>query len=156
MKTSTKLTTLFIVCILIPFLTIGQTTNTHVITLNVETQQIVNPEIDEFCNFGQAEDTENKDFTIEANVGDVIMWKGVSSDAPSTDAVKIVSIDHESGTNFFGTGSLDNNGQDFVLGVIKSGNAGEEQKYTLRFTVFNGTSQRNGIFVIDPKIKILN
>ncbi|NNF20298.1 MAG: hypothetical protein HKN67_00010 [Saprospiraceae bacterium] len=130
---------------------------THVITLEVQTQQIAKPDLEPFCSFGQDQSISNEDFLIEVEPGDIIRWNAVSADAPGTDVVQITGINHASGANFFGAPGLNNNGQgNFVMGFINSGNPGEIQKYDIRFKVFNNGVQRNGTFIIDPKIKIKN
>ncbi|MCZ6898934.1 MAG: hypothetical protein O7F74_01720, partial [Bacteroidetes bacterium] len=74
---------------------------THTITLNVNTAEIANPNIGQFCNFGQPSTITNENFTIEVNVGDIVVWKGVSSSSPGTDEVKITAINHVGGKNVF-------------------------------------------------------
>jgi hypothetical protein len=89
------------------------------------------------------------------NVGDTVTWQGVSSNAPSTDVVNIVSINHEGGKNVFDQNVLKSNGQspERVSGVVKSRtDDGKKYKYKISFTVTNNGAKRNGMFHIDPKI----
>ena len=74
-----------------------------VVTLFVDTQSIQKPNDSAYCNFGQADGVSNEEFTIVANVGDTITWRGVSSSAPSTDVVSVVAINYEGGKNVFGS-----------------------------------------------------
>ncbi len=82
----------------------------HTITLNVNTGEIQKPNADEYCDFGQPSDVANRDFTITVNVGDTVIWEGVSTDAPGTDVVNIVSINHEGGKNVFDRNILKGDG----------------------------------------------
>ncbi len=132
---------------------------THWITLNVETGSVVKQNVNDYCNFGQEGDTPNEEYTIEVNLGDTIIWQGISSDAPETDIVNITSINHHGGTNIFGTNILRGNGEspEQVQGnVLKSTVGGNKKvyKYVIKFTVYNDGKKRNGTFQIDPKIKV--
>ena len=147
--------TLFFWILFLPIMLFSQEgPQNHVVILNVNTQKIKNPNIEADCNFGQDPNVSNKEYTIDVRPGDFIIWQGLSMDDPENDIVRIVSVDHESGSNFFGTSTLEDNGQGEVLGEVKFGLTGQVMKYTIKFTVFNGGEQRNGTFVIDPKIKI--
>ncbi len=126
---------------------------THTITLNVNTEEVRKPNASESCDFGQDPDISNEDFTIEANVGDTIIWEGVSSNAPDTDVVNIISINHEGGKNVFSQNVIRGDGQT-VTAVVENGDEGDEDKYAISFTVLNNGRKRNGMFRIDPKIKI--
>jgi hypothetical protein len=132
---------------------------THTITLNVNTAQVAAQNLSATSNFGQAAGIANEDFTLEVNVGDIIVWNGSPTAAVQTDAVKITSIDLdiESGINFFGSEKLtpNNQSQGVVLGIITSGNPGEVQKYSITFEVMNEGVSR-GSFTIDPKIQVKN
>lgn len=126
----------------------------HTITLNVDTGKIVKPNIDPFCNFGQPANISNRDYTIKVDIGDIIIWEGVSSSAPSTDIVNITSINHEGGVNVFGRNVLRGNGDspEIVIGRVLHGAPGDEDKYAISFTVYNNGEKRNGAFRIDPKL----
>ncbi len=128
----------------------------HTITLFVNTAEVTSQNTSVTCNFGQAEGVTNEDFTLDVKVGDIIVWKGVSTNAPDADMVSIKSINHEGGVNVFGKNVLRGNGQDpeVVTGVVVQGAPGEEDKYKVSFRVFNDGSKRNSTFHIDPKIRI--
>lgn len=126
------------------------------VTLSVNTGSIVNPNVDAYCTFGQGNGVSNEDYTTEANVGDTITWQGVSSSAPATDVVNITSINYTGGQNIFDQNVINgNNGNpEKVIATIANNTQGEEEEYTINFTVFNGSNRRNGSFSIDPKIII--
>lgn len=130
-----------------------------VVTLYVDTSKIDKNDVNAACNFGQALEIPNEEFTIEARVGDTITWKGVSTSAPDTDVVNIKSINHEGGKNIFGQNVLigDRETPEKVVGKVAS-TTGEEKtdvfKYKISFTVLNNGSIRNGTFHIDPKITV--
>lgn len=139
--------------------TFGSTSNvpqTHIITLNVDTGEITSTNTEETSNFGQAEGVSNRDFTTMAKVGDIILWKGVSSSSPDNDAVMIESINYEGGTNVFGRNVLKDTRQNpgVVLGTVTEGKEGDEEKYVISFKVYNNGTQRGGTYHIDPKIII--
>lgn len=99
----------------------------------------------------------NEEFTIDVNLGDTVTWEGVSSNAPSTDVVNIVSINHEGGKNVFDKNVLKGNGEtpEKVTGTaITKTDGGEKYKYKISFTVLNNGTKRNGMFHIDPKIAV--
>jgi len=126
-----------------------------VVTLYVNTSEINNQDVNASCDFGQDSGISNEEFTIEVNVGDTVTWQGVSSNAPSTDVVNIVSINHEGGKNIFDQNVLRSNGQspERVSGVVKARtDDGKKYKYKISFTVMNNGEKRNGTFHIDPKI----
>lgn len=127
-----------------------------VITLYVNTAQIDNRNINASCNFGQAAGISNEEFTTVVNLGDSVTWQGVSANAPSTDVVNIVSINHEGGKNVFDQNVLKSSGTpEKVTATAKQRTAGgEKYKYKISFTVTNNGSKRNGMFHIDPKIEV--
>ncbi len=128
----------------------------HTITLFVNTAEVTAQNTSQTCTFGQAGGVTNEDFTIQARNGDIIIWKGVSSNAPETDIVNITAINYQGGANIFDKNVLRGNGQEpeVVIGMIVQGTPGDEEKYTVSFKVLNNGSKRNGAFHIDPKIKI--
>ena len=129
---------------------------TRTVTLYVNTAQIDNQNVNASCNFGQDASISNEEFTIDVNVGDVITWQGVSANAPSTDVVNIVSINHEGGKNVFGENIIKSNGQapETVTATALYKTEGSKYKYKISFTVSNGVNKRNAMFHIDPKIDV--
>lgn len=154
MKSGSK----FIFLLFIALLTVSstETTETHIITLQVDTGAITVDNVNEVSNFGQGPGIPNEDFTIVVSPGDIVMWKGVSSTAPDTDEVLITSINHEGGARVFGRNTLRDNSQNpgVVLGVVSDGKEGDEEKYKVSFKVMNNGEKRNGTFHIDPKIQV--
>jgi len=129
----------------------------RVITLNVNTAQITNQNEYQVSYFaGQEENTDTRNFTIYVNPGDRIIWQGISSTSPDNDIVNIKSINYEGGTNVFDQNVLNNDRESpgIVIGVVKNGTEGFEEKYKISFTVFNNGVKRQGTFHIDPKIKV--
>lgn len=130
----------------------------HVITLQVNTADIQNPNVNDFCSFvGQEPGVSNEDYTIVASVGDVVIWRGVSSSSPD-DVVEIRAINHQGdrgGRNIFGQNQLQGeNGQ--VVGTIQNTTEeGADYKYQLQFWVYNNGTRRGGTYNIDPRIKVI-
>lgn len=152
MKTTNRILFLFalLFCSL-NYVTLAQTE--HTVTLNVNTGEIVKPDISPYCNFGQASDVTNEDFTIYVRNGDTIRWVGVSTSSEN-DGVEIHSINYQGGKNVLGANVL--NGVDGVVtGTVTNAQGGDEEKYIVFFKVFNNGTQRNGMFQIDPKVKIV-
>lgn len=141
----------------LPLAALAQDGQNIVITLNVDTSTIDKKDVNASCNFGQEEGIANEDFTVAANIGDTITWQGISVNAPDTDVVNIVSINHEGGKNVFGQNILSSNRTEprRVSGkVLYSTPEGQDFKYKISFTVSNNGKQRNGTFHIDPKIQV--
>jgi len=132
--------------------------NVIIITLNVNTGEVTNSNTDSSCNFGQPSDLSNRDFTTEAHAGDIIIWKGVSSNDPVNDVVQIKAINYEGGVNVFNRNTLrpkSNTSPNVVTATIRQDVvAGNEEKYRVDFKVLNNGTKRNGTFHIDPKIQI--
>jgi len=163
MKTTNRLLILMAIVLLVFIVTSCnqcQSAKEHTITLNVNTAQIVKPNINDYCDFGQDSNISNEDYTIKAKVGDIITWKGLTS--TEGDVVNIVSINHIGGKNIFGKTNLKGNGEDpeLVVGKVlnstydKGNKKHDLYKYTIKFTVINNGVQRNGTFHIDPKIQV--
>lgn len=141
----------------LPLAALSQDGQNIVITLNVNTSAIDKKDVNASCNFGQDAGIPNEDFTVAANIGDTITWQGVSVNAPETDVVNIVSINHEGGKNVFGQNILssDRNTPRRVTGKVQFATPeGQDYKYKISFTVTNNGKQRNGTFHIDPKIQV--
>ena len=135
----------------------SQESETHYITLNVDTSTINSQNESSVSNFGQEEGISNEDFTISVRIGDTIIWSGESSSSPD-DVVNISSINYEGGKNIFSQNRLAGNGgvPEQVVGTAVNGNVGEFIKYKISFTVLNNGIKRGGTYMIDPKIQIKN
>ncbi|HEY5692554.1 MAG TPA: hypothetical protein VIS49_13950 [Cyclobacteriaceae bacterium] len=127
-----------------------------VITLYVDTARIDNQAVNASCNFGQDPSISNEEYTVDVNLGDTVTWQGVSANAPSTDVVNIVSINHEGGKNVFDQNILKGSGNpEKVTAIAKQRtDGGEKYKYKISFTVLNNGVKRNGTFNIDPKLAV--
>lgn len=129
-----------------------------VITLYVDTARIDKQDVNASCNFGQEQVISNEEFTTVVNLGDTVTWQGVSANAPETDIVNIVSINHEGGKNVFDQNILKSSmseGREIVTAIAKlRTDGGEKYKYKISFTVMNNGAKRNGMFHIDPKIEV--
>ncbi len=134
----------------------SQDGSTHYITLNVDTSTINSQNVNSVANFGQEEGYSNENFTISVNVGDTIIWEGVSSSSPDNDTVNITAINYKGQPNIFGENHLNGDGQspEQVQGNVVTGEPGVVVKYTISFKVFNDGEQRGGTYHIDPKIII--
>lgn len=125
-----------------------------IVKLNVDTSQISEDNVDSCSNFGQGPGISNENFLTEANVGETIIWQGVSSSAPTTDVVNIIKIKHHGGNNVFKHHELKGKGNpEKVSGAVKKHTNGDSETYTLSFNVFNGQIKR-GTYKIDPKLAI--
>lgn len=135
----------------------SQESETHYITLNVDTSTINSQNESSVSNFGQEAGISNEDFTILVRRGDTIIWLGESSSSPD-DVVNIKSINYEGGINIFNQNILQGNGDvpERVVGTVVNGNVGEFLKYKISFTVLNNGNRRGGTYMIDPKIQIKN
>ena len=131
---------------------------THTITLYVNTAQITKAEDAYLYAYfeGQPENTDTREFTTFVNPGDMVVWRAVSLSSEA-DQVLVEMINYQGGDNLFDSNVLrdteENRG--IVTGVIQAGTQGMEEKYVISFRVFNNGQQRNGIFHIDPKLKVI-
>jgi hypothetical protein len=100
----------------------------------------------EACSFvNQEPGTDTREYTIYAEIGDTIIWRGESTDGSA--AIDIRKIKYDRGTNVFNKPELD--GETTVEGTVKRNTNGEPYKYTITFKINN----TGGNYKIDPKIK---
>ncbi len=127
---------------------------TVVITLHVDTGQIDGKNLAATCTFGQEDGISNEEYTVVVNVGDIIVWEGVSSSSEE-DVVNITKIKYVKGKNIFGKdlGPSNSDPHQKVTAKVLSGTDGGAYKYDISFTVFHNGVKRNGTFHIDPKIE---
>jgi len=141
------------------FLTDLQAQEEHVITLEVNTAEIENPNVNDFCSFqGQDPEVSNEDYTIEARVGDIIIWRGVSTSSPDSDVVEIRAINHQGdqgGRDIFGQNVLQGENGQVIGTIVNTTEEGTEYKYLLQFWVYNNGTRRGGTFNIDPRIRVI-
>lgn len=156
MKSKKRYTSfLFFFFCLITINLVGQVN--HEIILEVNTADIENPNVNDFCDFGQDPGISNEAYTIVAQVGDTVTWKGISTSNPN-DRVEIRAINHQGnqgGRNIFGRNRLGGvDGE--VQGIIRNTTEGElDYKYKIQFRVYNNGARRRGTFNIDPRIKVV-
>jgi len=120
----------------------------HEITLNVDTK---NPDPAKTCYFkvGKTTSVLNNtpaNFTIFAQVGDNIVWKGVSSTEPNI-PVNVVAIKYISGPRIFSSDII-KGGESAVATVIRGGKPA--YKYQIQYSIGANTV----IYTIEPKIQI--
>ena len=133
---------------------LAQTTlNTHTIMLNVDTSKITKGTVNKYSNFGQITSISNEAFTIEAAVGETIVWVGKSTTSV-LDEVIIHSINYQSGVEIFDKNILKSQNNSTVIGSVSQGKVGDLNKYDVKFRVRRKGVKVPGIFVIDPKIRI--
>ena len=145
MKNSKQLFKLFAILLLSFSINSYGQAQTHTVILHVNTAEITNQNISTTCNFGQEEGISNEEFTIEVNVGDIIIWQGVSSTS-DTDVVDITKIKYERGTNVFNIDEID--GISTVVGTVLRPTGNQDNKYKISFKI-NGTG---ATYAIDPKV----
>jgi len=128
----------------------------HTITLTCNTSEITEQNLNEVCSFGQTSSLPNKDYSVEVQVSDVILWNAGYAD-PNQGYIDIKSIDFESGTNIFKDKHIldeDDIPNGTIVAIVKKGETGDELKYAVTFDAYNQDGRFVGRFEIDPKIKI--
>jgi len=126
-------------------------TKNRTITLHVNTADITHNNISTTCNFGKAQKAgiSNEEFTITADVGDIITWEGVAIQ-PSEGEITITRIIYAGGTKIFVNDELPGKNK-VVVGTVKHSTKGKPDfKYKIFFTVNNS----NPPYKIDPKIQV--
>jgi plastocyanin len=130
----------------------------RVIILEVNTADIENPNVNDFCNFqGQDPQVSNEDYTVEANLGDTIIWRGVSTSSPDH-TVETRAINHQGnrgGRDIFGSNKLSGENGEVRGTIINRTEAGTDYKYKIQFRVYIDGSRKRGTFNIDPKIRVV-
>lgn len=130
---------------------------THFVTLNVDTANVSQGNLNETCNFEVNQETVEppslEKFLINVDPGDEVIWEGVANNGE--DEVNIEAILYTNGIPAFGK----------KVNVIKNGpnpgtiscrirnynfKSGDICKYSLIFSVSN----KMGTFIIDPDIRI--
>ena len=100
----------------------------------------------EACHFvDQDHETDTRDYTTYAEIGDTIIWSGQSTDGSAN--IDIRKIKHDGGTNVFNKPEID--GSSTVVGEIKNNTNGKPYKYKISFKINN----KGTMYSIDPKIK---
>lgn len=133
--------------------------STQRITLQVNTSSISARTVNSAASFGQdTEEVSNEDFTVNVSIGDEVIWDGISTSS-NKDEVLIISINHEGGARLFAKNVLRGEGG-VVSDVVASSDgdkriqAGDTEKYTIRFRVVRNGETLPGVFQIDPKLVV--
>jgi hypothetical protein len=151
-----KKTNRILVAVVFSFFAFNVISQTHVITLNVDTANLTqeNTSSESISSFTAptaqvdvASPPENFQITVEN--GATIIWKGASSS--SNDTVDIFMIKWERGPRIFSNDEIPRNENGNVQARINGSTPDEAYKYKILFKV-NGTG---AMYQIDPKIKIL-
>ncbi|MCO5724051.1 hypothetical protein [Robiginitalea marina] len=157
MKLSNPFRLLTVLCFCL-FSTGIQAQEEHVITLEVNTAAIENPNVNDFCRFqGQEPEVSNEEYTIEARIGDTVIWRGISTSSPD-DVVEIRAINHQGdrgGRDIFGQNQLQGENGQVIGTIVNTTEEGTEYKYMLQFRVYNNGTRRGGTFNIDPRIRVV-
>ncbi len=130
--------------------------NTVTITLNVDTREISEENLERTCRFeGQEPEMSTRDFMTLVGVRDIVVWDAVSISDPENDKVEVTLIERNDGADLFGKERLRDDAQNrgVVVGSVLQGRPGEVQKYTMKIKVYNGAEVR-GTYEIDPKLKV--
>jgi 7-keto-8-aminopelargonate synthetase-like enzyme len=128
----------------------------RVITLQVNTVEINSQNVNEQSTFGQAAEISNEEFTVEASVGDTIVWEGVSS--VNGDLVLIEAINHEGargGRDIFGQNRLPGENGIVRGTILNTTDEGADYKYKITFRIVSDNTNRQGVYHIDPKIRVV-
>lgn len=142
-----------ILIITIFFSAIVTAQTTHTIILTCDTTDITNENVNDVCSFGQDSNIPNKDYTIDVNIGDVILWRGIAKNTELSSTIEIKEVNYVSGKNVFGENSLRSRGG-LVTAEVIEGQPGDEEKYDLTFRVYVDGRRLNATFTIDPKIRV--
>jgi len=129
----------------------------HTITLTCESAELTEENINEVCSFGQTSSVPNKDYLVEVQMSDVILWNAKYKGADQG-YIDIKSIDFEEGTNIFRDKHIldeeDGIPNGTIVAIVRKGEQGDELKYAVTFDAYNAGGDFVGRFKIDPKIKI--
>ena len=141
--------TLLIIAVFCTYITSAQTT--HTIVLTCDTTNIKQENVNDVCSFGQDRGVSNEEYTLDVRVGDIVVWRGIANNSVGSSRIEIKEVLHKDGTNVFDESKLrDVNG--IVVGVVQKGEDGDEEKYDLKFKVFNEDGRQN--LIIDPKLRV--
>jgi len=120
----------------------------HTATLVCDVQALNNDTpASEACYFAEEEDVNPIDFTIEANIGDEILWSGETDADGNT--IQIKKIKFERGTEVFN--SIEKEGASTIVRTVKFSTKNKpDYKYTISFKI-NDTGR---LYKIDPKVRV--
>jgi len=125
-----------------------------IITLYVDTQKIREKTVDLNTNFGQDSRTKNENYVTRPGMGDTIIWQGISS-VNVNDEVNITRVEYEGGKNVFHRNPIDGVGNpETVTAAIANHTDGEEELYTIYFSIVKSGEIQEDNYHIDPKIQV--
>lgn len=128
---------------------------TNIITLEVDTDNVTQDNIEETCTFGEPANMSIKDFTYEVQRGDVIIWQGRPAQ-PGNGLVRITEFRHDGGVELLGKRRIrDTDNTGVVVGRVVDGQTGDEEVYFIKFEVRKRGSQDWNEYIIDPKLKLM-
>jgi len=142
---------LLVFTIFLNTLIFAQTTHTIVLTCN--TSNITKENVNKVCNFGQEANVSNEEYTIDVNVGDIVVWRGIAVNSELNSSIELKQVNYEGGKNVFGQNTIKDRGG-IITGEIVQGQPGDEEKYNLKFKVSVDGRSVNGMFMIDPRIRV--
>ncbi len=129
--------------------------NTRIITLEVDTDNINQENIEETCTFGEPASVSIKDFTYEVQRNDVIIWEGKPAQE-GNGLVRITEFRHDNGVELLGKRRIrDTDNTGVVVGRVIAGQPGDEEIYFIKFIVRKKGSQEWNEYIIDPKLKLI-
>ena len=130
----------------------------HTIELLVDTENIKNPNFEDYCSFtGQPAGEPDSAFTVDVKPGDIILWVGKSISSDDHE-VLIESINYHGGPgskDLLGKNVINNSNGVLAARIIKNAQLGDEEKYAISFRVIND-KPGIGIYTIDPKLRIMH
>jgi hypothetical protein len=87
---------------------------------------------------------------------DIIIWQGSPKNTNLKDAVNISSINCEKANYIFGTKDLHGNRDtpELVIGKVRNGTNRYNEKYIIKFSVYDSKSNQTKDYQIDPKIAV--
>ena len=119
--------------------------HTATLVCNVEALNNNTP-ADEACYFSE-DDVNPIDFTIEANIGDEILWSGETDADGNT--IQIKKIKFERGTEVFN--SIEKEGASTIVRTVRFSIKNKpDYKYTISFKI----NDSGRLYKIDPKVRV--
>lgn len=147
-------TTIFVLLFCLPFINgkLNAQELNKMIILEVDTDNINATNINETATFGQPSEISNENFTLDVELGDVIIWQGKTMPGAGG-LVRITLFKHDEGVKLLGAGRIsDQDGTGVIVGKVQAGQPGDQEKYTLKFEVRQRGSQDWIEYKIDPKL----
>jgi hypothetical protein len=138
------------------------------IQLIVDTEKLVKQsEVNQYCWFVDSENSPlsylPEKYLSNVEPGQIIEWSGVPLNPYSLDCVSIDSITKENGKgtgkknyDMFGTSVLIGSSGKIAASILAGGRPGDEETYTIRFTVIKSSTGLNTPFYVDPKLGVKN